>query len=82
MAGRAIVRRLVKSASGGWDIKGPRSERSIGHARRKRDAERPARNIVRAAGAGYVAIYGIDGVLQSTWTYAAEQSELFRGEGV
>src|SRR5947209_6594100 len=75
-----IMRRVVKSPAGGWDVTGPRSGRSIAHTARKRNAERLARNIVRQAGAGSVAIYDTDGVLRQRWTYIAEPEQLSRGK--
>lgn len=73
-------RRVIKSASGGWDVKRPRSNRPIAHVRRKRDAEREARRTVRAHGGGSVNIYDADGVFRQTWTYVAELEHLLRGK--
>jgi hypothetical protein len=81
VSGGAILRRVVRSPKGGWDVRGPRSERPLGHFTRKREAERLARNIVRESGAGSVAVYGADGVVRFIWTFSGrEPAVLTRGK--
>jgi hypothetical protein len=61
-------RHVVPNPSGGWDVKKDNAERSSGHFRTQKEAERRAREIVSRSGGGEVTTHGEDGRIRDSDT--------------